>query len=81
MVGHQGAFALSSPYGGLLSPREVSTFLDYSLAISVMRGSTEDEIDDVFARINTYGHRLSDQERRPSRSPGRVLESCQTAGV
>ena len=29
-----------------------------------MRGATEAEIDDVFARINTYGHRLSDQERR-----------------
>ncbi|GAA3809013.1 hypothetical protein GCM10022380_28320 [Amycolatopsis tucumanensis] len=29
-----------------------------------MRGATEKEIDDVFARINTYGHRLSDQERR-----------------
>jgi hypothetical protein len=48
----------------LISPREVSTFLDYSLAITVMRGASEAEIDDVFARINTYGHRLSDQERR-----------------
>jgi hypothetical protein len=47
-----------------LSQKEVSTLLDYALAISVMRGSSEDEIDDVFARINTYGHRLSDQERR-----------------
>ncbi len=48
----------------LLSSREVSTFLDYSLAVSVMRGANEAEIDDVFSRINTYGHRLSDQERR-----------------
>jgi len=48
----------------LLNLREISTFLDYSLAISVMRGASEAEIDDVFARINTYGHRLSDQERR-----------------
>lgn len=47
-----------------LSPREVGTFLDYSMAISVMRGATDAEIDEVFARINTYGHRLSDQERR-----------------
>jgi hypothetical protein len=29
-----------------------------------MRGATDAEIDDVFGRINTYGHRLSDQERR-----------------
>lgn len=42
----------------------VSTYLDYSMAVSVMRGATEKDIDDVFARINTYGHRLSDQERR-----------------
>lgn len=47
-----------------LSFKEVSTLLDYSLALSVMRNATEDEINDVFDRINTYGHRLSDQERR-----------------
>ena len=38
--------------------------MDYSLALSVMRNATDAEIDDVFGRINTYGHRLSDQERR-----------------
>ena len=48
----------------VITAQDVSTFLDYSLAISVMRSATEAEIDDVFARINTYGHRLSDQERR-----------------
>ncbi|RFZ48541.1 hypothetical protein MSS2_04708 [Mycobacterium marinum] len=47
-----------------ISRQEVSTFLDYVMAVSVMQGSTEAEIDDVFGRINTYGHRLSDQERR-----------------
>ena len=46
------------------SAEEVSLILDYTLAISVMRGSEDDEIDDVFGRINTYGHQLSDQERR-----------------
>lgn len=48
----------------LIAKRDVSTFLDYTLAVSVMRGSSEEDIDDVFGRINTYGHRLSDQERR-----------------
>jgi hypothetical protein len=47
-----------------LSQKEVSTILDYSLALSVMRNATEADINDVFDRINTYGHRLSDQERR-----------------
>jgi hypothetical protein len=50
----------------LLSAREVTTILDYSLALSVMRNATNDEVNDVFNRINTYGHRLSDQERRQS---------------
>ena len=48
----------------LLTQQEVITILDYSLAMSVMRGATEAEVNDVFDRINTYGHRLSDQERR-----------------
>lgn len=58
-----GEFSIPA-VGTEINGREISTFLDYPLAISVMRGATEDEIDDVFARINTYGHRLSDQERR-----------------
>lgn len=49
-----------------LTQREVGSFLDYVLAITVMRDASKAEIDDVFARINTYGHRLSDQERRQS---------------
>jgi Protein of unknown function DUF262 len=48
----------------LIGAKEASTILDYSLALSVMRNATESEINDVFDRINTYGHRLSDQERR-----------------
>jgi hypothetical protein len=47
-----------------LSQKQVSTLLDYSLAFSVMRNATDEEVNDVFGRINTYGHRLSDQERR-----------------
>ena len=49
-----------------LSKKEVITILDYSLALSVMRNATEAEINDVFNRINTYGRRLSEQERRQS---------------
>ncbi len=47
-----------------LSQREVTTILDYSLTLSVMRNASKAEVNDVFGRINTYGHRLSDQERR-----------------
>jgi hypothetical protein len=48
----------------LLSQKEISTFLDYTFALTVMRNASESEVNDVFGRINTYGHRLSDQERR-----------------
>ena len=57
-----------------ISAREVTTLLDYSVAVSVMRGSTETDIDDVFGRINTYGHRLSDQERRQAGVQGGFSE-------
>lgn len=48
----------------LLVQKDISKILDYTLALSVMRNATEEQINDVFDRINTYGHRLSDQERR-----------------
>lgn len=62
-IASDGGFkpALGGPF---INAKEVSTILDYSLAMSVMRNATESEVNDVFDRINTYGHRLSDQERR-----------------
>lgn len=42
----------------------VTDFLDYQISLSITRNATAGEIDEVFQRINTYGHRLSDQERR-----------------
>ena len=47
-----------------LTSKNVGKILNYILALSVMRNAKENEINDVFDRINTYGHRLSDQERR-----------------
>jgi len=48
----------------LIEQKDVSTLLDYSLAVSIMRRASDREVDEVFDRINSYGHRLSDQERR-----------------
>jgi len=61
---HEGLFVVQENVAPTLSPKEVGTILDYTLAVSVMRNVTEAEVNDVFDRINTYGHRLSDQERR-----------------
>lgn len=52
--------------GEKISSDQCSTILNYSVAASIMQGAEEAEINDVFDRINTYGHRLSDQERRQS---------------
>ena len=60
----EGYFDISKEHEERLTAREVGTYLDYSVAISIMRGATDAEVDEVFSRINTYGHRLSDQERR-----------------
>lgn len=57
-----------------ISARDVTNLLDYSVAVSVMRGASEGDIDDVFRRINTYGHRLSDQERRQAGVQGGFSE-------
>lgn len=43
---------------------ESAKFFDYHISVSVMKKSTNEEIDEVFRRINTYGHQLSNQERR-----------------
>ncbi|GAA2178867.1 DUF262 domain-containing protein [Leucobacter tardus] len=48
----------------LLDRSRLIAYLDYEMPVTTMRGAEESEIEDVFARINTYGHRLSDQERR-----------------
>lgn len=60
----EGSFNPNSKAKSYLSQKEVSVILDYNLAFSVMRNATETEVNDVFDRINTYGRRLSDQERR-----------------
>lgn len=50
--------------GDTISPDESSTFLDYTIPVSIMTAPTSDTVNTVFNRINTYGHRLSSQERR-----------------
>lgn len=49
-----------------IAREDVVTILGYNVPISIMRGASETEIDEVFRRINTYGRQLSDQERRQS---------------
>lgn len=63
---HEEGLFLANAQGAELENKQCSAILDYSLASSIMRNAVDSEINDVFNRINTYGHRLSDQERRQS---------------
>jgi hypothetical protein len=48
----------------LISPKECANFLDYTLAVTEFPAINEDAVNEVFGRINSYGRRLSDQEKR-----------------
>lgn len=50
--------------GPYLNIKEIGEFLSYNLSFLKVKNASEKEINDIFSRINTYGHRLSDQERR-----------------
>lgn len=48
----------------VISTQQAARFLDYSMSAAIVRNATDDDINEIFDRINTYGHRLSNQERR-----------------
>ncbi|WP_280200796.1 DUF262 domain-containing protein [Nocardia cyriacigeorgica] len=52
--------------GERITRAEVVALIGYNVPISIMRDASEYEINEVFRRINTYGRRLSEQDRRQS---------------
>ncbi|GAA4505553.1 DUF262 domain-containing protein [Hymenobacter ginsengisoli] len=48
----------------LLDPKECANILDYQLAVTIYPSSGENEITDIFGRINSGGKQLSPQEKR-----------------
>lgn len=50
--------------GHVIDTQECSIVLNYQVSLSILRKANDKEVNEVFGRINTYGHRLSDQERR-----------------
>ena len=44
-----------------LERETITTVLDYALPISIIKNADDATITEVFGRINTYGHRLSEQ--------------------
>ena len=60
-----GAFiAASTEINELLPPSVCADILDYQLAVTIFPIETEDQVTDVFGRINSGGRQLSAQEKR-----------------
>jgi hypothetical protein len=60
----QGKFIVATGEEVLLSPQQCANFLDYTLAVTEFPATDETAVNEVFGRINSYGRRLSDQEKR-----------------
>lgn len=60
----EGVFNKISDKDILLSSEVCADFLDYQLAITIYQSTDENEITDIFGRINSGGKQLSPQEKR-----------------
>lgn len=63
-LAEQGAFPAAPSNEVHLSAQECADLLDYQLAVTIYPTATEQEITDVFGRINSSGRQLSAQEKR-----------------
>jgi hypothetical protein len=59
----------------LIDADRVSSILEYSIPVSVLSNATDERVDDVFRRINSYGHLLSSQERRQAGVTGSFADT------
>lgn len=57
-------FQFSRESNSLLSRKECADILDYQLAVTIYAAMEEEDITEVFGRINSSGKHLSRQERR-----------------
>ncbi len=65
------ARALKGKRFSQLSPELQQTILNYDLVIQELSGYSEDDIRDIFARMNKYVVRLSKQELRHAKTTGK----------
>ncbi|NKS86283.1 DUF262 domain-containing protein [Rhodococcus hoagii] len=59
-----GAFKRADSSIPLMPPNKCANILDYQLAVTVFPTRTEEQITEVFSRINSNGRQLSVQEQR-----------------
>lgn len=60
----EGVFVPIKDQNILLDPKTCANFLDYQLAITIYPTNDENEITNIFGRINSGGKQLSPQEKR-----------------
>ena len=60
----QGAFQTANQEALHLSPQKCADILDYQLAVTIYTAMDEQDITEVFGRINSSGKHLSNQEKR-----------------
>jgi hypothetical protein len=63
-IAEAGTFSVAPTAQPRLPREECANFLDYQLAVTIYTPSDEEQITDVFGRINSGGKQLSDQEKR-----------------
>lgn len=63
-AGDAGKFDYITEQGKLLPADTCANILDYQLAVTVYPSSGDDEVTDIFGRINSGGKQLSPQEQR-----------------
>lgn len=63
-ISAEGKFESVTDTDQLFSHTDSVFLLNYEIPVTVLGKANEQEITDVFGRINSYGRQLSDQERR-----------------
>lgn len=59
----QGVFKVDND-SSKLNATQCANFLDYQLAVTIFQAFDDEQITEIFGRINASGRQLSDQERR-----------------
>ena len=63
-LSEQNVFKAAGPDNSKLDKKACANLLDYQLAVTIFPANSDEEITEVFNRINSYGRRLSPQEQR-----------------
>ena len=64
IMAENGLFRPMSRETNFLSSELISNFLEYQIPISIYEATSEEEINEIFRRINAFGKHLSPQEVR-----------------